>query len=160
MPDVWIGLSAAARRRNWWRTGAVALIAAGGTVAVGLAERGPERWWWTGGVGVFGLVAVFDMVDRTYGRALVSGTGIEFRTFVSRRSIPWSEVAGVEKRARTVRSGTWWYLRVVRVRGRSLMVPGTFTNRWEDVELERKLVAVRERWGRAGGGGGPAPGAG
>jgi hypothetical protein len=77
---------------------------------------------------------------------------VEFRTVVSRRSIPWSEVADIEKRQRVSRSGIWWDLRVVRVRGRSLTIPGTFTNRRTDAELEQKQAVIQEHWFRAVGG--------
>lgn len=94
----------------------------------------------------------FSMIDSIYGRVLLTATGVEFRTFVSKRSIPWSQVAGIEKRQRVSRSGIWWDLRVVRVRGRSLTIPGTFTNRRTDVELARKQAVIQEHWLRAVGG--------
>ncbi|MFJ3713726.1 hypothetical protein OG204_00080 [Streptomyces sp. NBC_01387] len=149
MSDVLIRLSAAARRRNWWRTALLVLVLAGGMVALGLSERAPVRWWWVGGFGAFGLVAVCDMINRIYGSAALTAEGIEFRTFVSRRSISWDEITGIEKRVRSSRSGVWWDLRVVRVRGRSLAVPGTFTKRTGDGELDRKLVLMHEHWCRA-----------
>ncbi|WP_327138546.1 hypothetical protein OG585_53495 (plasmid) [Streptomyces sp. NBC_01340] len=128
------------------------LALAGVTVAAGLTTRVPDRWWLIGGFGVFFVAMVFSMINSIYGRVLLTATGVEFRTFVSRRSIPWSEVAGIEKRQRVSRSGIWWDLRVVRVRGRSLTIPGTFTNRRTDAELERKQAVIQEHWFRAVGG--------
>ncbi|MFB7999855.1 hypothetical protein ACFC4G_44645 [Streptomyces sp. NPDC056002] len=150
MPNVWIGFSSADRQRYWWRTGVMILVLAGVIVAAGLTVREPGRWWWLGGFGVFFVAMVFSMINWIYGRVLLSATGVEFRTFVSRRSIPWSEVAGIEKRQRVLRSGIWWDLRVVRVRGRALTIPGTLTNRM-DAELEQKLSVIQQRWSRAPG---------
>ncbi|MFD5125706.1 hypothetical protein [Streptomyces sp. NPDC058385] len=150
MPNVWIGFSSADRQRYWWRTGIMILALAGVIVAAGLTVQEPGRWWWLGGFGVFFVATVFNMINWIYGRALLSATGVEFRTFVSRRSIPWSEVAGIEKRQRVSRSGIWWDLRIVRVRGRALTIPGTLTNRM-DAELEQKLSVIQERWSRAPG---------
>ncbi|WP_435211319.1 hypothetical protein [Streptomyces sp. bgisy034] len=98
------------------------------------------------------MVAVFSTIISIYGRVLLTATGLEFRTLVSRRVVPWSEVARIEKRQRVSRSGIWWDLRVVRVRGRSLTIPGTFTNRMTDTELERKQAVIQERWSLAIGG--------
>ncbi|MFF1473104.1 hypothetical protein OG981_40355 [Streptomyces mirabilis] len=152
MPDVWIGFSSADRQRYWWRTGIMMLALAGVTVAAGLTTRASDRWWLIGGFGVFFVAVVFSMINSIYGRVLLTATGVEFRTVVSRRSIPWSEVADIEKRQRVSRSGIWWDLRVVRVRGRSLTIPGTFTNRRTDAELERKQAVIQEHWLRAVGG--------
>ncbi|MET7541451.1 hypothetical protein ACFVY1_48150 [Streptomyces sp. NPDC058293] len=149
MSEVLIGFSAAARRRYWWRTGIVTLVFTGGMVAVGLTAPASERWWWVGGFGAFGVVADIDMINRIYGRAVLTKTGIELRTFASRRSIPWCEIASVEERLRASRSGLWWDLRIVRVRGRSLTVPGTLTHRMRDAELHHKRVLIQEHWSRA-----------
>ncbi|MET8571900.1 PH domain-containing protein [Streptomyces sp. NPDC004783] len=152
MPDVWICFNSDDRQRYWWRTGILMLALAGVLVAMSLTVHEPGKWWGVGGLGVFSVVAVLSTINSIYGRVLLTATGLEFRTFVSRRSIPWSEVAGVEKRDRVLRSGVWWYLRIVRVRGRSLMVPGTFTNRMMDAELEWKQAAIQQYWSRAVGG--------
>ncbi|MFC8246472.1 hypothetical protein [Streptomyces chartreusis] len=149
MPDVWIGFSSADRQRYWWRNCIVMLLLAGVTVAVGLTERGPDRWWWVGGFAVFSVAIFLATINSIYGRVLLTARGLEFRTFVSRRSIPWNEVAGIERRQRVSRSMIWWDLRVVRARGRSLAVPGTFTNRMMDAELERKQAVIQECWSRA-----------
>nr|WSZ18811.1 hypothetical protein OH837_38485 [Streptomyces canus] len=152
MPDVWISFSSADRQRYWWRNGIVMLALAGVTAVVGLTSRAPDRWWWVGGFSVFSVAIFFSTINSIYGRGLLTATGVEFRTLVSRRSIPWSEVTGIERRQRVLRSGIWWDLRVVRVRGRSLAIPGTFTNRMTDAELERKQAVLQERWSRAVGG--------
>ncbi|MER7378326.1 hypothetical protein [Streptomyces lanatus] len=149
MPDVWIGFSSADRQRYWWRNGIVMLALAGVTVAVGLTARAPGRWWWVGGFSVLSLAIFVGTINSIYGRVLLTATGVEFRTFVSGRSIRWDEVAGIERRQRALRSGIWWDLRIVRVRGRSLTIPGTFTNRMMDAELERKQAVIHERWSRA-----------
>ncbi|MGW7541525.1 hypothetical protein ACWGKQ_10460 [Streptomyces sp. NPDC054770] len=152
MPDVWIGLSAAALRRNWWWTGFLTLICAGTAVAVTVAGPASNRWWWGGGVGVAWLASTLYMINRGYGRTLLTANGMEFRTFISRRSVSWAEIVGIEKRQHQTRGGSWWDLRAVRVRGRSLTIPGAFTNRRSDPEFEQKLAIVHERWSRAVGG--------
>jgi hypothetical protein len=116
---------------------------------VALSAPAWNRWWWVGGFGTYFLAVVFHMTDWIYGRALLTVTGVEFRTFVSRRSIPWSEIAGIEKRQRVSRSGLWWDLRVVRVRGRALTIPGTLTNRMMIAVIEQKQALIQERWSRA-----------
>nr|WP_234375407.1 PH domain-containing protein [Streptomyces sp. HYC2] len=89
------------------------------------------------------------MVNQGTGATLLTSEGLEFHTFFSRRSVPWSEVAGIEERCRTGRSGTWSDVRVVRVRGRALTVPGAFTARMHDPKFEAKLATVREHRTRA-----------
>ncbi|MFI8515124.1 hypothetical protein ACIGHB_28755 [Streptomyces sp. NPDC085460] len=101
---------------------------------------------------IFSVIACFIAINSIYGRVLLTATGLEFRTFVSRRVVPWGEVAGIERRRRMSRSEIWWDLRIVRVRGRSLAVPGTITNRRWDAELDRKQVAIQEYWSRVAGG--------
>ncbi|MFF8617455.1 hypothetical protein [Streptomyces sp. NPDC015350] len=149
MPDVWIGFNAYDQQRYWWRNGIGTLALIGVVVAMSLTTYQPGKWWWVAGFGVFSVVVFVSTVNLIYGRALLTARGLEFRTFVSRRVIPWSEVASIERRQRVTRSGTWWDLQVVRVRGRSLAVPGTVTNRMMDAELGRKQVAVQEHWSRA-----------
>lgn len=149
MPGIWIGLDAAARRRNWWWTGFLTLVCVGAAVAVALSEPAADRWWWVGGVGGFWLVGFFYMVNRGYGRTLLTANGMEFRTFVSRRSVPWSEIARIEKRRHQARSGEWWDVCAVRVRGRGLTVPGVFTSKRWDADFEEKLAVIREYWSRA-----------
>ncbi|MFF1278920.1 PH domain-containing protein [Streptomyces marokkonensis] len=146
MPDVWIGFNSADRQRYWWRTSIMTLVLTGVMVVAGLTTPAPDRWWLVGGFGVFLAALVFGMLNWIYGQTLLTTTGLKFRTFVSRRSIPWSEVAGIESRQRVSRSGIWWDLRVVRARGRSLTLPGTLTNRMMDAELERKQAVIQERW--------------
>ncbi|MFE7616526.1 hypothetical protein [Streptomyces sp. NPDC057496] len=149
MPDVWIGFNAHDRQRYWWRNGIGTLALVGVVVAMILTTQQPGKWWWVGGFGVFSAVVFVSTINLIHGRVLLTARGLEFRTFVSRRVIPWSEVAGIERRQRVTRSGIWWDLRVVRVRGRSLAVPGTVTNRRMDAELDRKQAAVQEHWSRA-----------
>ncbi|MET7276549.1 hypothetical protein ABZS59_36160 [Streptomyces flaveolus] len=152
MPDEWIGLSEVEQRRNWWWTGFLTLVFAGGAVAVSLAESTSDRWWWASSFGIAWLPSAFYMINRGYGRTRLTAGGMEFRTFVSRRSVPWSEITRIEKRQRLTRSGSWWDVRVVRVRGRSLTIPGAFTSRMWDAEFERKWSVIHERWSRAMGG--------
>ncbi|GAA3085069.1 hypothetical protein GCM10017562_63720 [Streptomyces roseofulvus] len=152
MPDVWSGFNATDRQRHWWRNG-MGMSALVGVVAAMISTTPePGTWWGVGGCGVVAVVVFLGYVDVIYGGVLLTATGLEFRTFVSRRVVPWNEVADMERRQRVTRSGVWSDLRVVRVRGRSLGIPGTVTHRMMDAELERKQVAIQECWSRAVGG--------
>ncbi|MEE1838769.1 hypothetical protein ACIODX_37785 [Streptomyces sp. NPDC088190] len=148
MPDVWIGFNSDDRQRAWWQNGLVTLALTAAMVVMILTNE-PNKWWFVSGLGVLAVVAFVGTVNLIYGRVLLTARGLEFRTFVSRRIIPWSEVAGIETRRRVVRSRILCDLRVVRVRGRALTIPGTATSRVMDAELERKQVAIQERWSRA-----------
>lgn len=92
---------------------------------------------------------VFYMINRGYGRTFLTSNGMEIHTFLSRRSVPWSEITRIEKRSHQGRSGEWWDVRAVRVHGRALTVPGIFTNRRRDADFEKKLAIIREHWSRA-----------
>lgn len=120
------------------------LTFAGMAVAAGLTEPAPERWWWIGGVAVLDLLALITMVSQGTGATLLTSQGMELRTLFRHRSVLWSEVTGVEKRCRTRRSGTWSDVRVRRVQGRALTVPGAFTARWHDTKFEAKLATIRQ----------------
>ncbi|MFE7859485.1 hypothetical protein [Streptomyces sp. NPDC057403] len=120
MPDVWIGFNCRDRQRYWWRTGFLTLALAGVMPAMGLTTQEPGTWWWVGGMGAVSVLVVLSTINAIYGRVLLTPRGLEFRTFVTRRVVLWSEVAGIEKRQRVSRSGTWWDLRVVRVHGRAV----------------------------------------
>ncbi|KLJ04546.1 hypothetical protein [Streptomyces sp. KE1] len=152
MAEVWIGFNSADRLRLWWRNGLLTPALAGVLTATALTARGPDTWWLAGGLALLAVAHFAAMVNLTYGRVLLTAGGLEFRTFVSRRAIPWDEVAGIETRLRATRGGIWSDLLVVRVRGRSVAIPGTITNRLFDTELDRKQVAIQERWARAVGG--------
>ncbi|MBO4254908.1 hypothetical protein [Streptomyces griseorubiginosus] len=146
MPQTWIALDSSARRRNWWWTGYLTVIFAG--LAITLTAIG-KKFTWVIVVTFFWLLSVTYMINRACGRTLLASDGIQFHTFFSRRMIPWSEVADVEKRRHQGRSAEWWELRVVRRRGRSLGVPGAFTSRSYDDTFENKLVLIREYWARS-----------
>jgi hypothetical protein len=118
-------------------------------VAAGLTTPAAERWWWIGGVAVFYSLILLSVVNQGIGATLLTSERMEFRTFFRRGSVPWSEVAGIEKRYRTGRSGTWSEVRVLRVQGRALTAPGAFTARWHDPKFEAKLETIRQYRARA-----------
>ncbi|MEV6199065.1 hypothetical protein AB0M64_03730 [Streptomyces sp. NPDC051771] len=151
MPEVWIRLNTADRRRNWLWTGWFTLVCAGTAVAVALSETEEDGGWWVGGCAIVWLVGAVYMINRGYGRTLLTAQGMVFRTFFRRRSLPWSEVVRVERRSHATRSGEWWDVRVVRVGGRGLTVPGAFTSRRDDREFERKLVLIEDYLSRMSG---------
>ncbi|MGW2764710.1 hypothetical protein [Streptomyces sp. NPDC001275] len=148
-PQIWIRFDATERRRYWWRTGFVTLIFVGWAVAAGFSEPVADRWWWIGGIAVFYSLILLSMVNQVNGATLLTSEGMEFHTFFSRRSVPWGEVAGIEERCRTVRGGTRSEVRIVRIRGRALTVPGAFTARMHDPKFEAKLATIREHRNRA-----------
>ncbi|WP_330262122.1 hypothetical protein [Streptomyces griseorubiginosus] len=148
MPEIWIGLDVAARRRNWWWTAVSTLLFAGMAVAT-QATATTERWWWAGVVGAVWLSSLFYMINRGYGRTLLAPDRMQFSTFVTRRSIAWSEITKIEPRRHRTGSGAWWEVRVHRARGRSLAIPGIFASRRGDEVFERNLAVIREYWARA-----------
>lgn len=147
-----MGLDADARRRNWWWTAVLTLIFAGMAAAVYASapeETGSsagELRWWAGAIGSAWLCAVFYMVNRGYGMTLLTPDGMRFHTFISRRSIAWSDVRGIERKSHHTRNGTWWGVRVQRTNGRSLPIPGIYTTHPHDALFERNLTVVREYW--------------
>ncbi|WP_428836089.1 hypothetical protein [Streptomyces albus] len=64
---------------------------------------------------------------------------MEFRTFLSRRHVPWADIVEIETRAHYARGGSWWDLRVVRTQGRPLTIPGAFAQRLRDRNSSRSL---------------------
>ncbi|MEU6886822.1 hypothetical protein ABZ918_16675 [Streptomyces viridosporus] len=143
-PQTWIRFDAAERRRYWWRAGLTTLTFFGMAWAVGLSASAAERWWWVGGVAVLSLPMIFSMINQGYGATLLTTEGMELHTLFRCRSVSWGEVAGIEKRCLPARSGTRSEVRVVRVRGRALTVPGTLTARMYDPEFEAKLAVIRQ----------------
>ncbi|GGT28705.1 hypothetical protein GCM10010271_36000 [Streptomyces kurssanovii] len=108
-----------------------------------------EPWWWVAAIGAAWLCAVFYMINRGYGRTLLTPDGMKFHSFASRRSIAWSDVTGIERKSHTARSAEWWDVRVERASGRPLAIPGIFTARRYDPLFEHNLAVVREYWSRA-----------
>ncbi|MGW0777027.1 hypothetical protein ACWD01_25975 [Streptomyces sp. NPDC002835] len=148
MPDTWIALDTAARRRNWWWTGYLTIAFAGAGVAMVLTAA-TAPFWWGFSVAICWLLSIIYMINRGYGRALLTSDRIVFHTFVSRKSIPWAEIAHIEKRRHQTRSGEWWDLRIVRSHGRSLSIPGVFTSNRFDNDFEAKFALIREYWSRS-----------
>ena len=153
MPEIWVGLDARARRKNWWWTGLLTLwfgmMAALCLLPQSNMRTVTDRWWWVGVIGTFWLAALFYMTNRGYGKTLLAPDRMQFRTFVSRRSIPWHEVTKIEMhRHQTVRGGSWWQARVHRVNGRPLTIPGAFTNHRHDSAFEEKIGAIHNYWVR------------
>ncbi|MYV45690.1 hypothetical protein GT031_08725 [Streptomyces sp. SID2888] len=148
-PQIWIRFDAVERRRYWWRTGLTTLIFLGMALAVGLSTPAAERWWWVGSVAVFCSPMVLSMINQGYGATLLTTEGMELHTLFRRRSVPWGEVVGIEERCRAVRGGTRSEVRIVRVHGRALMVPGALTARMYDPKFEAKLATIRQYRARA-----------
>jgi hypothetical protein len=147
-PQTWIRFDAAERRRYWWRTGLTTLTFLGMAVAVGLSAPAAERWWWVGGVAVF-CSPMISMINQGYGAALLTTEGMESHTLFHRRSVPWGKVAGIEERCLPAGGGTRSEVRIVRVHGRALTVPGTLTARMHDPRFKAKLATIRQYRARA-----------
>ncbi|MEU6760352.1 hypothetical protein [Streptomyces sp. NPDC046685] len=149
MPEIWIGLDASDRRSTWGWTGFLTVVWAGTAAAVMLSaesDSSAERWVWAGVLAGFWLAGAFHLVNRAYGRTLLTSERIEFRTFVSRRSIPWAEITGVEEKRHYTRAGEWRDVRAHRLCGRAVAIPGTFTSRRRDACFDRKLAVIRKYW--------------
>jgi hypothetical protein len=154
VPEIWIALDARDRRKNWWWTGVLTLVFTAMALAALLPEKSnphpsaAEHWWWIGTIGTFWLAALFYMINRGYGRTLLASDRMQFHTFISRRSIAWSEVTEIEKHHhRSPRNGGWWEARVHRSDGRPLVIPGAFTGTWnDDGALDQKIVTIHEYW--------------
>ncbi|MCX5124632.1 hypothetical protein [Streptomyces sp. NBC_00347] len=150
MPKIWIGLDASDRRTTWVWTGFLILIWAGATAGIMLSAGSDasreERWVWAGVLAVFWLAGAFHLVNRAYGGTLLTSERIEFRTFVSRRSISWAEITGIEEKSHYTRAGGWRNIRGHLLRGRTVAIPGTFTARRRDADFDRKLAVIRKYW--------------
>lgn len=150
MTETWLLVDADVRRRNWWISGIVAvLFMVIASLALIPTQEDPHpsaefASWWGGIFGGLGLSIVVGFLSRTYGRTLVTADGMHFYTFFSRRTVPWSNVRHIERRIHPYgRGNPWWDLRVHRVLGRTLSIPGTYTNFRNDESLNRKLRALR-----------------
>ncbi|MCX5529823.1 hypothetical protein OG785_04510 [Streptomyces sp. NBC_00006] len=148
-PQTWIRLDAAERIRYWWRAGFVTLAFIGMAVAAWLTAAAAARWWCIGGVAVFYSLVLSAMVSQGAGATLLTSEGMELRTLFKCWSVPWGEVTKIEVRYRTGRSGTWRYVRVDRVQGKAITVPGAFTVRWSDRKFDAKFAAIQEYWVRS-----------
>ena len=155
MPETWIAIAAPDRRRYLRWTGFTAGLFALMTAAVlvpdssGREASGWLHWCLIGIFGACGLLAVGHLVNRTLGRTALTADGMRFHTFVSRRLIAWTEITDIVEASHSTRGGPWWELRVQRRHGRSLAVPGTFTNRACDDALSTKLAVIRHYRSRA-----------
>lgn len=145
MPDVWIRLDAASRRRNWWWSGFLTVLFAG-MAAIPASRPDPDPWWYIAVIGVCWLAAFIYMVNRCYGRTLLTAEGMEFHTFFSRRKIRWTDITRIEQRSHRVRGGEWIDVHAVRARGLSLRIPGVHTTRAKDADFDRKLRRIRTYW--------------
>jgi hypothetical protein len=144
-----IGLDADARRRNWGWTWVLTVIF-GALAVMSALIREPDHWWFVGVTSGGGLLSFCYMVNRGYGWTLLTAEGMRFRTFFSRRSVPWDQVVRIEKRYHRARSGGWWDVWAVRRRRRALRIPGVFTSTSRiTADFESKLTLIRSYWSRS-----------
>ncbi|EWM19274.1 hypothetical protein [Kutzneria sp. 744] len=144
MSEEWIGLDRHAKLMSWCWTGFLTAVIAAMGWAPTADSTWPDRWWVLVGFGLVWLATVVYMVNRCYGRTLLTAAGMEFHTFFSRRKIGWADVTRIEKRSHRVRGGQWWDVHAVRSQGRSLRIPGTHTTRRGDRDFDRKLGRIRK----------------
>ncbi|MBB6439873.1 hypothetical protein [Streptomyces candidus] len=147
MADTWISFDAASRRKHWWMALYLTIIFSAMEVAISLSAR--EPFWLIIIIGSLWLFSIAHVINRGYGRSLLTADRILFRTFISRRSVPWGEVVRVEKRSHYTRGGYWWNICLVREQGRALPIPGAFTSKEFDRIFEGKFNLIQEYWSRS-----------
>ena len=146
MSQEWIGLDTQAKLMNWCWTAFLTAIFATMAWIVATKTEQPDLWWVVGAIALCWLAAVVYMVNRCYGRTLLTAEGMEFHTFFSHRKVRWADVTRIDRRSHQVRGGEWWDVHAIRRQGRSLRVPGAHTTNPRDAGYQRKLRRIRKYW--------------
>ncbi len=128
----------AGRRRTGWVS--VGLGAAGVVAAsVGLAYRGPGVW--QGVCLVLGLAGMLSL-GVLVARVRADAYGLRVRTWLRRRSVPWSEVADIRVQVQRARGGDVRRVRLILRDGRALLLPTP--SAWgADPDFDARLDALR-----------------
>lgn len=152
LPETWIQLDAADIRSMRWRTVVLHLIFLLFAVAVLVLPPGRgqamdplvDRLWEVGGVCVFWFLVLFPTLNARYGRTLLTVEGMRFHTWVSRRFVPWREIADVEIRFHRNSCSVG----VRRRHGRRLIVPGTLSVHRRG-SLDENFRTIKRYWSHA-----------
>ena len=142
MSEEWIGLDFNARLTNWCWTGFLTAVFAVLVWAEAADNTWPNHWWAVGGFGLCWLAVVVFLVNRCYGRTLLTAEGMEFHTFFTRRKVRWADVTRIERRSHQVRGFQWRDVHAVRGQGRSLRIPGARTGHRKDPDFDRQLRRI------------------
>ncbi|MEU2045440.1 PH domain-containing protein [Streptomyces albidoflavus] len=149
MAEDWIILDVAERRKNWWVVGYFTTICVGVAVAVAVSAGSGVLWWVFSIAGAW-LMAIGYIINRGYGRTLVTPEGIfTFNGVLGGKVIRWADVVDIEKRRHAARSSSWWDLRVTVTSGSSLAIPGAFTSKLDDEKFDAKLALLHQYWRQA-----------
>ncbi|WP_034089217.1 PH domain-containing protein [Streptacidiphilus albus] len=144
-------------RRRWqsygWLLFVTLLVVAGAvyTYMVPSQPHGPsatDRWFWIGGYAAFWLACTFSVVDVAFAETLLTEDRIELRTLVTRRSIPWDQVAGIEEKERIGRGGSRFTARIIRMKGRPVSIPGFTAGPFGSKKFDQNLETVHAYWAR------------
>jgi hypothetical protein len=152
MEQVQISFDVSDRRPAFWASGVFAV--AGGAMAWivysgAASESGSSGDGWIGALLVAALwsPAIFWILNRALGRTVLTEDCMTFRTLVSRKRVPWSQISSVEIQGRNRgRGGTVWVVRIIRAHGRPLVIPGAMARSDSDPKLLRDVATLRDYW--------------
>ena len=154
--DIRLGPSDRTRRDNWLGLAIVTLLCVAFAVFIFLAQphgtSTPGLRDWFEGDAVVWLIIMLVLVNESCATTLLTEDHVELRTLVTRRTIPWDRITGIEKKGRYTRTGVWYSVRVCLTAGRSVRVPGLTAGSKNTEALDRYLVTVRGYWAQATGG--------
>ena len=162
--EISLGLGQRDLRRNRRTIAGLTLLCACAGAAMwwlpagrGATAPDPDRAYFVAGVAAFWLFLVVHMVNQAHGRTRLTCDHIRLESYVKHRSIPWADVVEFEDRCRSNRGGNYWDVRVHRVHGRPITIPGLFTSGKRDRAFEANLVSLYD-WSTARAlGGGSTP---
>ncbi|MER7583957.1 PH domain-containing protein [Kitasatospora sp. NPDC097691] len=150
MDEIRLGLGRRALLRNRWTIVGLSVLWGGVAAAI----------WWLPGTGTGGrpdpdrgvaeiviaalwLLLMMSMVDQAVGTTRLTPDHVHLRGLLTRRSVPWAEIARFEERRRyTPRGGSYREVRLHRVKGRPLKLPGLLTSGRRDREFILNLARL------------------
>jgi len=151
--EIRLGPGDRTRRDNW--LGLVLVTVLCGAIAVFISLAQPPgtsttglRDWFEGDAAVW-LIVMLVLINQSCATTLLTEDHLELRTLVTRRTIPWERIAGIEKKGRYTRTGVWYSVRVCLTAGRSVRVPGITAGSKNTEALDQYLVTVRGYWAQA-----------
>lgn len=125
MTETRIAFSQRERRNHFVAVGAITLIAGGlGLLTFVRSPNPTDRWSTPVLIAAIWLPCIFYSINRMFGITVLTSEGMQFRTLVSRRRIPWVAVTQVEAQRRNGRGGPWWVIRIHIANRRAVVLPG------------------------------------
>ncbi|WP_433916995.1 PH domain-containing protein [Streptomyces sp. NBC_01744] len=97
------------------------------------------------------LPCIFYSINRMLGITLLTPEGMQLRTLVSRRRIPWDDITKIEVERRSGQGGPWQVVRVHVARGRPVVLPGAMQSlRGQDeAAFQRSVNMIHSCWQQA-----------